>query len=260
MSNRPSEITVVHSRILKSALELDESRAYWARSSGLAAITPKLAFDEFWFGARGMERIENLLFNFKHRYDAFPDAKAVLSRWLEMPPLTRRLVCHWHLQLADPTYRVFSGEYLPARVAEGRPEVTRDLIVRWMADRSDGRWSAPTLVQFASKLLSAAYAAGLVGTTRDPRPIVSVRVSDEALTYILYLLRETDFAGTILENPYLASVGLEGAILEERLRRLPALEYRRMGDVVEFGWRYTNLVAWSDAMLMSGQLREGASI
>ncbi|MCX5953197.1 MAG: hypothetical protein NTZ40_06835 [Cyanobacteria bacterium] len=33
-------------------------------------------------------------------------------------------------------------------------------------------------------------------------------VPDDALTYLLHLLREVDFEGTVLANPYLRSVGL----------------------------------------------------
>ena len=96
-------------------------------------------------------------------------------------------------------------------------------------------------IQFASKLLSAAYSATVVTSNRDPRPIGMPRVPDEALEYLLYLLRETEFEGSLLDNPYLSSVGLEGAILEERLRGLPGLAFRRQGDLIDFGWRHHDL-------------------
>ena len=108
-------------------------------------------------------------------------------------------------------------------------------------------------IQFASKLLSAAYSAGVVTSNRDPRPVGTPRVPDEALEYLLYLLRETEFEGTFLDNPYLRSVGLEEAILAERLRGLPGLAFRRQGDLTDFGWRHQDLRAWAAANLRDGE-------
>ena len=76
---------------------------------------------------------------------------------------------------------------------------------------------------------------------------------DESLEYLLYLLRETEFAGTLLDNPYLASVGLDGAVLVDRLRRLPGLAFRRQGDLTDFGWRHQDLRAWAAASLRDGE-------
>jgi hypothetical protein len=59
-----------------------------------------------------------------------------------------------------------------------------------------------TRIQFASKLLSAAYSAGLLAGNRDPRAVVFPRVPDDALEYLMYLLREVTFEGTLLSNPY----------------------------------------------------------
>ena len=115
-----------------------------------------------------------------------------------------------------------------------------------------GHWTATMRIQFASKLLSAAYSATLVTANRDPRPVAVPRVPGEALEYLLYLLRETEFTGTVLDNPYLASVGLDGAVLVDRLRRLPGLAFRRQGDLTDFGWRYPDLRAWADASLREG--------
>jgi hypothetical protein len=107
----------------------------------------------------------------------------------------------------------------------------------------------PTRIQFASKLLSAAFSAGLVGTNRDPRPLAVRRVTDDALEYLLYVLREVSFAGTLLDNPYVASVGFVGPALEDRLASLPGLRFQRQGDLIDFGFRYANLAAWAEANL-----------
>jgi hypothetical protein len=104
-------------------------------------------------------------------------------------------------------------------------------------------------IQFASKLLSAAFSAGLVASNRDPRPIGMPRIPDDALEYLMYLLRETEFDGSLLDNPYTSSVGLEGAILEERLRGIPGLAFMRQGDLIDFGWKHQDLRTWADINL-----------
>lgn len=247
---RPSEVCDIHTRLLKCALEVDDVRAYW-RHIDPADPSPRAqrAFQEYWFGARSLERIEVLLSNFRARFDAFPSALEVLRRWDDMTPDTRSLVCHWHLQLSDPLYRAFTGQYLLARHEHLRPEVSRDPVVTWVGQQGPGRWTMSTRIQFASKLLSAAYSAGLLESTRDPRPLRFPRVGDEALTYLMYLLREITFEGSLLENPYLASVGLSGVDLDDRLRQLPALQFRRMGELTDFGWQFPNLLAWAESRL-----------
>ena len=45
-------------------------------------------------------------------------------------------------------------------------------------------------------------------------------VPDEALAYLLHLLREIDFEGTLLDNPYVRSVGLNPDSIDKALQRL----------------------------------------
>lgn len=247
MSEHPREATEAHTRLLKCALEVEDSRAYWAHADGSNKVTPQRAFDEYWFGARSLPRIEVLLANMRARFDAFPGALDTLHQWRHMSPDTRRIICHWHLQLTDPLYRAFTGEYLVNRREGSRVEVTRDLVVTWVSQEGAARWTMATRIQFASKLLSAVFSAGLVGANRDPRPVLIPRVPDEALEYLMYLLREVEFEGTLLQNPYLASVGCEAPSLEDRLCGLPGMAFRRQGDLLEFGWRFTDLHAWASA-------------
>lgn len=241
----PSEATEIHTFLLKCALEVDNARAFWDHADAATPVSPQRAFDEYWFGARSLPRVEVLLANMRARFGAYPAALDVLHRWPQMTPDTRRTLCHWHLQLADPMYRQFTGDWLVARRAGLRPEITRDLVVGWVAEHDLGRWTMSTRVQFASKLLSAAYTAGLVATRRDPRPLTVPRVPDDALEYLLYLLREVTFAGTLLDNPYTRSLGLDPATLTDRLRALPGLDFKRQGDLVEFNWRHPDLRAWA---------------
>lgn len=245
------EETRPHSRLLKCGLQIEECRAYWARAGG--EVSARRAFEDYWFGAKSMARVEVLLTNLRHRFDAFPPTLQILGRWGEMSPDTRKLICHWHLQLADPLYRRFTGVYLVQRREGPRAEVTRDLVARWVEDEGPAAWTLPTRIEFAGKLLSAARAAGLVETNRDPRPLALPLVEDLALEYALHLLREVEIEGSLLQNPYLASVGLDGSFLEERLARLPSLRFSRQGGLVDFGWRFPSLEAWANAQLTNGE-------
>jgi hypothetical protein len=253
MTDRSREVTEVHTRLSRCSLEVDNSRAFWARVDEETPVKAQLAFDEYWFGARSLARVRVLVTNMRARFGAFPSALAVLHRWEQMSPDVRRVICHWHLQLTDPLYRRFTGEYLADRRWGLRPEVTRGLAVGWVGDQAGARWKMSMRIELASKLLAAAHAAALVATTRDPRPLGAPRVPDEALEYLLYLLRETEFEGSMLDNPYLRSVGLEGAVLDERLRKLPGLAFMRQGDLVDFGWKYRDLRMWADANLRGAE-------
>lgn len=243
---KPSEVTKPHTRILKCALEVEDARAYWQHTDGSRPPTAQRAFDEYWFGARSLARVEVLLSNFRQRFDAFAPSLSVLHRWAVMSPDTRKLICHWHLQLADPIYRELTGDFFPSRHAEGRPEVSRDLLVRWIGEHSTD-WTMATRIQFASKLLSAAYSAGLVVSRRDPRKLAFPRVPDDALAYLLHLLRGVRFEGRLTDNPYLRSVGFDAGMLADRLRTIDGIELRRAGDLADFTWAHPDLASWANA-------------
>lgn len=244
---RPREVHHRHTRLLRCSLEIENSRSYWEQADGTRTATAVEAFERFWFGARSMRRVETVLANMHARYDAFPSALRTLHRWRDMSPDARRVICHWHLQLSDPIYRVFTGDFLVERRASIRPTVTRDVVYEWVVQQEPERWTVSTQLQWASKLLTAAYAAGLVTSNRDPRDLDTPRVEPLALEYLLYLLREVEFEGNLLDNPYLRSVGLVGGVLDDRLRRLAGLRFGRQGHVVDFGWRFTSLDDWADA-------------
>ena len=251
MTALPEETTVVHTRLLRITLAVNESQAYWEHDAPDAEphALVSLAFDARWFGGKSAARVARVLQDMSARYAAFPESLDVLRHWSAMSAATRRLVCHWHLQLSDPLYRRFSGLFLPERRSRGASaDLTRDLVARWARAEGGDRWAPVTCVQFASKLLSSAFEAGLVASRRDPRPLATPLVPDDALAYLLYLLRGVRFAGTLVDNPYLASVGLTGLLLEARLGRLEDVTYRRMGDVVEVEWKAPSLKAWGAAL------------
>lgn len=246
---RQAEASESHTRILRLTLAIEESRDYWDRVQVPGAASHLEAFEQRWFGSKSMERVRLLLAGFSERFDAFPEALAVLHRWRVMDPGTRQVLCHFHVQLSDPTYRQFTGVNLVQRRGLRDAKVDRDAALRWIKQEFPDRWSETTSLQFATKLLAAASEAGLISSKRDPRTLLVPKVTDQALTYILYLLRDTRFEGTLTDNPYLASVALTNGFLDQRLRALSAVRFRRMGHLTEFDWQYPSLEAWAEASL-----------
>lgn len=244
------EETALHSRLLRATLATEESRAFWLRADGRMPVEAQEAFDQFWFGEKSMRRVRVLLSVMQARFGRFPVALRVLHRWGNMEPETRAAICHWHVQLSDPLYRAFTGEYLVNRRSEGGREIGRRAVVSWIRERAQKRWSMSTCTELASRLLTTAHGAGLLTGRTDPRGIALARVPDDALMYLLHLLRTLSFEGTITSNPYLRSVGLEGKVLEHRLGKLPGLRYRREGDASDIEWGARDLLGW----VMSGPL------
>lgn len=244
------ETEEVHSRLLRCSLCVDESRSYWAHvDPNRLPARVEDAFARSWFGTKSEAWTAELLSNMRVRFDAFPEALRVLARWRSMPFETRRLICHLHLQLTDPLYRAFTGELLPERREGLRAAVSRQAVAEWVATHGPARWALKTQLQFASRLVTCALAAGLLGGKRDPREIVSPRVPDEALAYLLYLLRTVAFRGSLVNNPYLASLGIVGGHVADRFRALSSIEFRQVGDVHEIEWRYPDLATWADREL-----------
>lgn len=255
-SDRPCEATEIHARLQKLALGIEESRRYWEHADATLPAVPAApkdralaAFEQRWFGSKSLERVRFLLLNLDERYAAFPEALPVLRRWRAMDASARQVVCHWHLQLSDPLYRRFTGRFLVERRSACEAKVDLYIVLRWLKGEFPDRWSESTSVQFASKLLSAASEAGLISPKRDPRALLLPKVSDTALAYLLHLLRAIRFEGTLTENPYVASVGLVEGYLDQRLRALSAVTFRRMGDLTELEWKHPTMTAWAEGTL-----------
>ncbi len=247
----PAERRELSSALIKLPLGVDESRAYWQHADARMPVTARVnaAFEQRWFGSKSLPRVRDLIRAFAMRYDAFPDALAALHLWRDMSPATRRLICHWHVQLVDPLYRAFTGELLVQRRAQGLVQIDQPTVARWVRERHPDRFQPGTVQQYARKLLSVAAQAGLVRLGRDPRAVITPTVPDDALAYVMHLLHSVRFEGSLVANPYLASVGLDGTELDRRLRRIDALGYRRMGDVTEFNWAQPGLRAWAEVSL-----------
>lgn len=230
------EATAFHTRILRLTLAVQESRAYWEAvdPAVVGAARVERAFSERWFGNKSLARVKLLLSNFAARFEAYPEALDTLRRWRPVELGTRALVCHWHLQLSDPLYRMFSGDWLPTRLDDGRRQFDRDIVARWVGDVGHTAIAPSTRFQYATKLIRAADEAGLVSSSQDgPRTALTPRVPDEALGYLVRVLQLVPHEGTWQDNAYFRSVGLTPELVDARLRRLPDVTYRRMGELVE---------------------------
>ncbi|MCA1971287.1 MAG: DUF1819 family protein [Caenispirillum sp.] len=246
-----AETTEPHNRLQKVSLAVEESRLYWqaARPDMSSAEENRRAFAERWLGAKSSERVAVLLADFRARYAAFPEALGALRRWMPADPVVRRLVCHWHLQLADPVYRRFTAEFLPELRNGGRESVDFSVVLRWVLETNPKGWRPSTCRQVAGRLLSASSEAGLLTAAPDPRRLLVPHVPDEALAYLLHLLREVSIAQPLFANDYLGSVGLSGIFLHQRLNGVPWVKVQRMGDLVSAEWRYASLREWAESVL-----------
>jgi hypothetical protein len=231
-----AEVQQRHTRILRLTLAVAESRAYWSSVEPAQAGSARVerAFNERWFGHKSLARVKLLLSNFAARFDAYPEALETLRRWVPEAPATRSLVCHWHLQLSDPLYRAFTGSWLVERRLSGRAQFDTDVVARALSTDGLTEVAASTRQQYASKLIRAADEAGLVSpSNQGPRTALAARVPDEALGYLVRLLRQLRFDGDWRDNAYFRSVGLDAESVDARLRRLPDVSYHRMGELIE---------------------------
>lgn len=238
----------IHTRLLKFALGVEESADYWSHVSvEQTPVGNEEAFEEGWFGHASERRVRVVLSNMRVRFDAYPQALSVLSRWgPKAKPTTQALICHWHLQLADPIYRRFTGDFLDTQRASADSMVRRHDVIEWVDDQQPDRWANPTLTQWTSKLLSASESAGLVDGKRGDRKLDSPSVPNTALSYLVHLLRDVEIDGSILDNPYLRSVGLTGRLLEDRIRRLSGIEIDQMGDLIDVRSKVDSLAKWPE--------------
>lgn len=246
MTVSQSEVVQPHTRLLRIGLAEPESREYWRQSQRpLGDRRAEVAFEERWFGSRALVRVQYLINSFQARFDAYPQALKALHRWNPDDLGERRLLCHWHLQLSDPLYRDFSGSHLPQRMQHPQPTLDRNAVLRWVEQAGGGRWSAATAQRMAAGLMGVITEVGYTSGTAALRPISLPRVSDRALAYLMYLLRHTEFQGTLNDNPYLQSVGIDKNALEARLMRLPGIRFQKMSDLKELHFDHADLWEWA---------------
>lgn len=247
MNERPKEATAFHTRLLKAGLAVEESRAYWERRRSQSAPDAQTAFAEYWFGAKSVLWLKRLLADMRERFEVFPEAIEVLARWDRMPSATRVSICHWHLQLADPLYRAFTGTFLPRRYRDGYDTTPGEIVTQWIDELCPNRWQLATRKQFARKLLYAATDAGLLKAAKTEWSFRTPSVDDSALHYLMYLLRGITIEGTITTNPYLRSMGIEENDLARRLHTAAPVVLHRQGSLIDFTWRFASLTEWASA-------------
>lgn len=245
------EAVEIHTRILRCMLAAEDCYAYWRHVDLNVPIAQRsaLAFQGRWFGVKSEARVRTLLANLVERFDAFPEALELLRSLGAVSATLRPWICHLHLQLADPIYRRFTGEFLPQRRADGYVAIDRGVAARWVESTAPDRWSTTTSMKFASNLLSAAVEAGLLKDRKDPRKLTLSGVPDAAVGYALYLLRTVEFEGSLSDNPYLRSLGIDSALFPLAMRRVPGIDFRGIGGVHEVDWRYPTLAAWGNENL-----------
>jgi len=240
------EATAVHTRILRTTLATDDCYAYWQKvdTSIPASKRARVAFEERWFGLKSDARVRTLMGDMAERFDAFPEALELLHELRTVPAALRPWICHVHTALADPLYRQFTGAFLPERRTLGYASVDREQVARWVNELYPERWAGVTATKFGSNLLATAFEAGLITERRDPRPLTPVAAPEMAIAYVLYLLREVTFEGSLTDNLYLRSLGVGTDSFRFLAARMPGVRFAELGGVAELTFTEPNLVAW----------------
>ena len=242
----PREGSKVHTRILRCMLAADDGYAYWRNVD--TEIPPadraRVAFAERWFGTKSEARVRTIMTDMLERFDAYPEALALLHELGAVPSRLRPWICHVHTQLADPIYRRFAGELLPERRQQGYETIDREVVAGWVERLEPGRWSTNTLFKFAANLLATAQEAGLVDGRRDPRRLGPLQAPEVILGYVLYLLRGVAIDGSLLDNLYLRSLGNSPEDLRRVGASIPGVRIAELGGVVDVTWLEPSLSAW----------------
>lgn len=246
----PAEATEMHTRILRCMLAVDDCAAYWRHFDRVHLCAPpaenaRVAFAERWFGTKSEARVRTIMTDMSERFDMQPLAFRALHDVGTVPARLRPLICHFHTQLADPIYRRFTGDLLPSLRAQGRTSLDRPAVARWIESIAPGRWSAPTAMKFASNLLAAAHDAGLVAAKRDPRKVTLPNVPPIIVGWILYVLRDTVFEGSLVDNAYLRSLGIDRAALRAVAPRISGLRLVELGGAAELSFEAASIVDWA---------------
>lgn len=232
----------IHTRLLRVGLAVEESRAYWRNADPTESTTQlsERAFAQRWFGGKSSTRVGYLIATLRERLDP---ALPILKAWDPVQAQDRAWVCHWHLQLTDPLYRAFTADYAIRRLQSATPTVEKLSSLEWLHAIAPDRWSGATADRLVSGLASSFSEAGFCPTRPGPRPIVAPPLSDHALGYLLYLLKQVRGQGMLLSNPYI-QVASMGDDLDGRLKRLPGVSYRKTGGTASLEWQHETFLDW----------------
>lgn len=189
-----------HTGLLRLGLAVPASRIYWERAGSGLEIPNR---QESWYPKLSAQRERYLLRQMQRRFP-HPWPAEILSR----PTLTANLVCHWHLQLTDPLYRHYTGDYLLKCWSSGTPAVSLEGTAAWVEKSPVAAdWKPNTVRRLASGLMSSASAAGLCDRRgRSERELRLPVVSAADLHYLNDLLDRAQSLGD--RSYYRVSVGL----------------------------------------------------
>lgn len=248
------EATKIHTRMINDTLLEERSQSFWKNIDlDNKQNLVEVAYNNYWFGSANKATIKRTLNNFHVRYSAFPHCLAALKKWEDIDIKERALVCHWHMQLSDVLYRRFTSEFIPSRFIYKPAAFHKDQVQQWVYGFMGEKWAGSTQAQMASKMMSTIRSVGYV--SKDSKTIIELRyptVNQRALQYLLYALREITFQGSILENPYLKSVGLTGSFLISQINQTTTISVNQLADVTSLEWKYPNLLGWMNNEINGG--------
>jgi hypothetical protein len=239
---RPQEVKSIHSRLLRLGLAVRESQIFWRTRDPEQStkLTIERAHQEGWFGAKSLKQVEYLVTSLDTR---FTGAITDLRVWDPAEKADRCWVCHFHLQLTDPLYRQFTAHYLSHRLERAQPNIEKLSALRWLNQLAPNKWAVATAERLVSGLVSALNEAGFSRGRSSPRDIVIPPLSNESLAYLLFLLKNSEFEGSILSNPYLKTTYL-GEDLERRLTELPGFDYQHNDEGGTLKWKVDSFLDW----------------
>lgn len=199
------EQTAPHTGLLRLGLAVEQSVAFWAQAgteADLDALVER-AHQEKWFPNSSESRNRYLVQQLARRFS--PQTRSLLAAQAELSP---PLVCHWHLQLTDPIYRLFTGSYLMSCWSSPTQSVGLEGSVKWVSNQAlTIGWRVNTIRRMASGLLSSATEAGLCRKSgRKERELWLPAMTSSETEYLNNLLESV----AALENRslYLLPVGL----------------------------------------------------
>lgn len=201
------EETSLHTGLLRLGLAVEQSRVFCSRAGqeSVTAILLQQALREEWFPKASESRSRYLVQQLARRFP--PGYRRALSAPSE---LQAPLVCHWHLQLTDPLYRLYTGDYLMERWSSPTQSVNLEGSSEWVRKQAlTFGWRPNTVRRLASGLLSSATEAGLCRRGgRDDRELRLPQVGAQDKEYLTNLLER---AGVLTNRSgYLLPVGLGG--------------------------------------------------
>lgn len=215
MTDEPpfKEETSPHTGLLRLGLVVEQSQIFWCRAGQErdARVLAEQASRQEWFQDTSDSRSRYLVQQLSRRFP--PECRAELAR---SPDLQASLVCHWHLQLTDPLYRLYTGEYLMERWSSPTQSVSLEGSNEWARKQAyTFGWRPNTVRRLASGLLSSATEAGLCRRSgRRERELRLPRVESRDREYLTSLLEKAGALGS--RSMYLLPVGLgSGSLTEE---------------------------------------------